>query len=83
MKAKVWAEWAGEVEVDIHPEEVAGYLGVQEAGEGWLHFLNRCASGLEKVPDEAIAQMSVGARKIVRDWYLKQAERYAEPEEGR
>ena len=78
MKIKVWAEWEGEVEVDIHPKEVAASLDVLEHGEGWLHFINRCCSGLSKVPDEAIAQMSPQVRQTVRDWYTKQAARYEE-----
>lgn len=77
MKAKVWAEWAGEVEVDVHPEEIAAYLGSPDKGEGWLRFINRCATGLAKVPDEAIAAMGASARATIAAWYLTQAARYA------
>lgn len=81
MKAKVWAEWAGEVEVDIHPEEVAASLGSPGEDEGWLRFINRCAAGLAKVPDEAIAAMSAQARATIAAWYRTQAARYADQED--
>ena len=81
MKVKVWAEWAGEVEVDVHPEEVASYLGSPDEGEGWLRFINRCASGLAAVPDEAIAAMNAQARATIAAWYRTQAARYADKED--
>lgn len=81
MKAKVWVEFQEEVNVTVTTDDIVASLLEQksESFNDALRLINSCACVLRGIPHEIIDQMNEHQRKIVRDFFNEQAERYPPP----
>ena len=81
MRVKTWVNIEQEVEVDVSARDILNAFAEDEE-EPALYYIQRTinnyASFCMRIPDERIAEMSPGARKTIRDWFITQADRYKE-----
>lgn len=76
VTAKLCARQEVEVEIDFEEFIADSFNRASDRGDSSLQKINLIAGQLIAIPESAIIGMSEGALKTIRDFLLKQADRY-------
>lgn len=77
MKITQWVEWAGDVEIDVSMEDITNALsGATDKPFAVSMGMNNAACFMRAIPDSIIAEMKEPHRKTIREFLLKQSERF-------